>query len=248
VTPDSGGSATYFPERYLAQWFRDRGAEVPVYAFDRTGVRPLRDAYRALDDLLDLDAIILVDGGTDSLMRGDEAGLGTPQEDAASLAAVDGVEVGRKLLVCLGFGIDTYHGVCHAQFLEGVAELTRAGAFLGAFALTADMPEVEHYRAATRAAFEAMPHHPSIVSSSILSALDGHFGDHHATHRTAGSKLWINPLMTLYWCFRLGPVARRLLYLDQIRETGTWQGIELALLQFRSECRGLIRPWVEMPV
>jgi hypothetical protein len=38
----------------------------------------------------------------------------------------------------------------------------------------------------------------------------GQFDDYHATHRTRGSKLFINPLMTLYWCFRLDPVAERL--------------------------------------
>ncbi|MFF7988525.1 hypothetical protein ACFZDG_01885 [Kitasatospora xanthocidica] len=36
-------------------------------------------------------AVLLVDGGTDILMRGDEAGLGTPEEDMASLAAVAGL-------------------------------------------------------------------------------------------------------------------------------------------------------------
>ena len=33
--------------------------------------------------------MVLVDGGTDSLMRGDEVGSGTPEEDTASLAAVN---------------------------------------------------------------------------------------------------------------------------------------------------------------
>ena len=41
-----------------------------------------------LIEQLQLDTIILVDGGTDSLMRGDEAKLGTPEEDMASIAAV----------------------------------------------------------------------------------------------------------------------------------------------------------------
>ena len=35
---------------------------------------------------LGVDTLVLVDGGTDSLMRGDEEGLGTPHEDIASLA------------------------------------------------------------------------------------------------------------------------------------------------------------------
>ncbi len=35
-----------------------------------------------------IDCVILVDGGTDSLMRGDEKQLGTPTEDMTSIAAV----------------------------------------------------------------------------------------------------------------------------------------------------------------
>ena len=44
-----------------------------MYAFPRAGVQPLRAAYQALVDHLGIDAIVLVDGGTDILMRGDEA-------------------------------------------------------------------------------------------------------------------------------------------------------------------------------
>jgi len=84
VTADSEGSAVYFPEKHLSQWFRDHGREVPVYAFHRTGPKPIIEAYRVLVAELKIDTVILVDGGTDSLMRGDECGLGTPEEDMTS--------------------------------------------------------------------------------------------------------------------------------------------------------------------
>ncbi len=35
-----------------------------------------------------MDAIVAIDGGTDSLMRGDEEGLGDPIEDATTVAAI----------------------------------------------------------------------------------------------------------------------------------------------------------------
>src|SRR5947209_3070929 len=88
VTADSEGSKYYFPEKHLSQWFRDRGQEVPVYCFHRTGAAPVARGYAALAAELKPDTVVLVDGGTDSLMRGDEDGLGTPQEDVASIAAV----------------------------------------------------------------------------------------------------------------------------------------------------------------
>jgi hypothetical protein len=83
--------------------------EVPVYCFDNTGFRPLREGYRAVVNQLQVDTVVLVNGGTDSLMRGDEAGLGTPEVDACSIAAVDELELPRKYQVCLGFGADAFH-------------------------------------------------------------------------------------------------------------------------------------------
>lgn len=221
VTADSRGPGyiNYFPEGYLAQYFRQCGEEVSIYCFPRTGAVPLAEAYRVLVERLQLDTLVLVDGGTDSLMCGDEDGLGTPHEDIASLAATVDLSLERKLLACLGFGIDHYHGVCHYHFLEAVAELIRAGAYLGAYSLTLDMPGVQRFRSASAAVFAAMPRHVSIVNSSILSALEGHYGDHHATDRTRGSELWINPLMALYWCFQLEPVARRVQYLEPMKAT-----------------------------
>jgi hypothetical protein len=239
VTADSTVRTAYFPEFHLCRWFRRHGEEVPVYCFDRTGLRPLLESYRAVVAHLGADAVVLVDGGTDSLMRGDEAGLGTPEEDIARIAAVDELEVAGKYLVCLGFGVDAFHGVCHAHALEAVAELTRAGGFLGAFSLLREMPEVRRYEEATLAVFDAMPDFPSIVSASILSALEGHYGDHHRTARTRGSTLWINPLMTFYWCFRLEPVARRLLYLDEVKRTQDYWELMQAIDAFRKRCTAI---------
>jgi hypothetical protein len=137
VRPDTPLRGDYFPERALAQWLAAQELPSTVYAFARTGVGPLRAAYRALlAHLGGVDAVVLVDGGTDILMRGDEHGLGTPEEDMASLAAVDGLdEVPHRLVACLGFGVDAYHGVNHSLVLENLAALDREGAYLGAFSL-----------------------------------------------------------------------------------------------------------------
>src|SRR5262245_57028645 len=237
----------YFPEGYLCQWFRRQGEEVSVYCFDRTGVGPLREAYRDLQARLQFDTLLLVDGGTDSLMRGDEEGLGTPHEDVASLAATLDLPVQRKLLACLGFGVDHYHGVSHFRFLEAVAELTRAGAYLGAFALTADMPEARRYCDAVLAACAAMPRHPSIVNTSIISAIQGHYGDHHVTDRTAGSELWINPLMAMYWCFQAEPVARRVMYLERMSRTENYDDVMTVIREWLALRRD-VRPERPLPL
>jgi hypothetical protein len=69
------------------------------------------------------------------------------------------------------------------------------------------MPEVARYLEAVRFANEQMPAYQSIVTNSIASAIEGEYGDIHRTTRTAGSRLWINPLMSLYWGFDLTEVT-----------------------------------------
>jgi hypothetical protein len=233
VGPSALGAPDYFPERTLARWLAGGPLEPLVYTLERVGVQPLRRAYQALAEKLALDAIVLVDGGTDILMRGDEAGLGTPEEDMASLAAVAGIEVGTKLVVCAGFGIDAYHGVCHAHVLENIAELDREGAYLGAVSLSWQSEEGTAYLDAVSHARENTPRHPSIVNGQIAAAMCGVFGDKHFTVRTAGSELFINPLMAMYFSFRLDGVYKRLLYKNFIEPTATRADMARAIERFR---------------
>jgi hypothetical protein len=247
VRHDAGGSKYYFPEKHLSAWFRLRGEDVPIYTFHRTGVVPLLESYKVLVSELNLDAIVLVDGGSDSLMRGDETGLGTPQEDLASITAVSTLNVKEKLLTCIGFGVDAYHGVNHAQYLESVAAISKDGGYLGAMSLLDSMPEAKLYKSAVDFVIAAMPEHPSIVASSIISALEGQFGDVHRTELTRGSKLWINPLMSFFWGFDVDCVARRCLYMNDIRQTESYQELTLAIKTFRAKLPA-IRPPDSIPV
>ncbi|MFJ1790597.1 DUF1152 domain-containing protein [Kitasatospora griseola] len=234
ITPDTRSADAYFPERSLARWLRDHHQPDTVWAFPSTGVQPLRDAYRALVELFEIDAILLVDGGTDILLRGDEAGLGTPEEDMASLAAVAGLtDVPTRLVACLGFGIDAHHGVNHALVLENLAALHRDGGYLGAFSLPADAPETALYLDAVEHAREECPEHPSIVHGSVAAALRGEFGDVRFTERTGNSALFVNPLMTLYFGVTVEALAARNLYLDRLEHTVLMRQIATAIAAFQ---------------
>jgi len=235
---------SYAPELHLVRFLAREGfGDVSIYCFPRTGVAPIRDAYRLLADRLELDTVVLVDGGTDSLMRGDEPGLGTPEEDIASILAVDRLQVERKLLLAVGFGVDAFHGVFHTYVLEAIAELVRHGAFLGAFAFQREMPEVALYMKAVEAVHEAMPSYPSIVSASVVSALEGRFGDFHKTKRTRESTLFINQLMTFCWGFDLAAVAKRILYREAVLDTASYYDLAMAIKRFRDELREKKKPW-----
>jgi hypothetical protein len=247
VLANTGGSRDYFPEVHLANWLTNRFGETPVYAIERTGARPVLEAYEWMTQTLRPDTVILLDGGADSLMRGDEVGLGTPQEDMVSLFAanmVSGIE--RKFLVCLGFGIDTHHGVCHAHFLENAAALIEDGGYLGVWSLMSEVEEFQLYREAVEFVSARMPHRESIVNSSIISAVNGWFGNQHTSKRTEGSELFINPLMALYWAFRLEHVARRNLYLDQIADTKSYGELSLVIEKFRATS-SKTRAWRDIP-
>lgn len=235
ITPQTDGPREYFPEGVLARWLDLHGLPSTVYAFPKVGVKPLRAAYRTLTSRLDIDAVVLVDGGTDILMRGDESGLGTPEEDMASLAAVHGLDVPVKIVACLGFGIDSYHGVSHAHVLENLAALAASGDYLGAFSVPRDSREGALYLDAVAYAQAATADHPSIVNGSIAAALRGEFGDVRFTARTRNSELFINPLMTLYFTVDLDGLARRCLYLDRLEDTVLMRQISSVIEDFREE-------------
>src|SRR5262249_33645206 len=149
------------------------------------------------------------------------AGLGTPQEDMSSLAAVHALDVPLRFVACIGFGVDTYHGVCHAHFLENVATLERGGAYLGSFSVPRASSGGAAVLVAIRYAQSRTPERPSIVNGSIASAIAGEFGDAQFTERTRSSELFINPLMGMYFTFDLPGLARRSLYLDRLSNTRT---------------------------
>ncbi|MGW1430147.1 DUF1152 domain-containing protein [Streptomyces sp. NPDC002431] len=235
ITPETAPHQAYFPERTLAQWLKLHGYPCTVHAFSRVGVQPLRAAYRALIERYDIDAVVLVDGGTDILMRGDESGLGTPEEDLTSVAALAAIDVPERFVVSVGFGVDAYHGVSHGLVLENMAALERDGAYLGAFSVSRSTREGALFVDAVAHAQHHTPDHPSIVNGSIAAAVQGAFGDVRFTSRTRGSELFINPLMTLCFAFELEGVARNCHYLDRIEHTQLIRRVSSVIEEFRDE-------------
>ncbi len=87
--------------------------------------------------------------------------------------------------------------------------------------------------------------HPSIVNTSIASALEGAFGDVHRTERTKGSELFISPLMSMYWAFELAGLVEEHLYLEALEGTETIWDVQSAIEGYR---RGVApRPRVAIP-
>jgi len=220
LSHNSTAPDAYFPEKYLCEWFRSLGTEMTIFTFMKRGVTSLAAAYRYLQTRFHLDLIVLVDGGSDSLMAGDEHHLGTPAEDMMSMFAVHSVDC-KAMLLCLGLGADRYHGVSDCSTLRAIAELTAVNGFLGSFSLLRSMPEVQGYIAASDYIQTRMTTFASIVNYYISSALEGRFGDYNTNPRTSGSRLFINPLMCQYYAFSLPEVIKRVKYREFVEETKT---------------------------
>jgi hypothetical protein len=221
ATASQQHTLTYFPEHYLSQWFKEqRNEDVTIWCFGRTGVRPLLANYQALIDYLSVDAILLVDGGVDSLMHGDEVETGSITMDSISLAAVSqlqGLKV--RITACLGFGAE--REVTYAHVFENIAELTKENAFLGSCSLLKQMEAYQFYENAVLYVQNNPHQKPTIISSSVISAVRGEHGDYHLTSATDGSKLWISPLMPIYWFFDFAAVAQRNMLIPRIKDTET---------------------------
>jgi hypothetical protein len=222
VTPDYDGLTLYFPELYLAQWFKEERKEViTIWCFQKTGAAPLLENYQTLVEHLSIDGILLIDGGVDSLMRGDEREVGTLIEDTISIFVVNELEdVPVRLMGCLGFGAEL--DMTYAHVFENIASLTAAGGFLGSCALTPQMDAYQPYEQAVLYVQGQERQEASVINSSVISAVRGHYGDYHLTEKTNGSRLWISPLMALYWFFDLPTVAQHNLYLSQLAHTNTF--------------------------
>ncbi|GGN44146.1 hypothetical protein GCM10010109_77030 [Actinoplanes campanulatus] len=184
VAPATHGPEDYFPERILARWLAAHDLPSTVYAFARTGVQPLRAAYRHLTSHL---------------------------------------------------GIDAYHGVVHSQVLENLAALDRDGGYLGALSIPSASREAALYRDAVADAQQATPMRPSIVQGQIAAATRGAFGDVQFTRRTAGSTLFVNPLMAAYFTVDLVSLANRCLYLDRIEQTADMHEVAAQIDAFRRQ-------------
>ena len=174
VTADIDGTFIYFPELYLAQWLKNElDEDITVWAFHKTGGKQLLENYRVLTRRLGIDTIILVDGGVDSLMHGDEKQVGTMLEDSVSLACVDALQdVPTRITACIAFGAELH--MAYAQVMENIALLTRHEAFHGTCSLLPQMPVYKQYEAAVAYA-QAQPHQDySVINSSVVSAVQGH--------------------------------------------------------------------------
>lgn len=231
------GKQVYFPEYYLTCWLAEKiKKDVKMYAFERVGGgQGLAQVYKKLVKDLNIGAIVLVDGGTDSLTFGTEEHMGTPVEDHMSMVAVSDTVVPVKLLACLGFGVDAFHGISHGLFLENVAKMEKAGGYYGCFSVSQNSTEGNLFIQAYESVRSKMQ--PSIVCASVTDSMKGEFGDHHSTPRTKPSKLFINALMNIYWVFDLDIAVGFIPYRAELLTTSSASMVRSLIARYQETVR-----------
>ena len=174
-----------FAEARMAAW---RGESVALFDVTR-GPRGVAAAIEAAAAELRCDLAILVDVGGDVLARGDEAGLASPLCDAVMLASLEHLE-GRvgALFGVVGPGCDGE--LTAAEVIQRVADLARAGAWVGAFSVD---PEVAGRIEAAAAEI------PTEASLQIARCARGEVGT--TTIRRGRRPLELSPLGALGFLF-----------------------------------------------
>lgn len=232
----------YAPEVHICSFLDRRYPESAphfVYAYYARAftVPRLTRLYRQLIEAHQVDAVVLIDGGSDSLMAGDEEGLGDPIEDAVSVATVAGLEGLRaRLLLSVGLGADRFNHVSDAASLRAVAELTARGGFLGVAALEPTSPGLAFYAEALEHIYQRQVFR-SVLAGAIVSAARGWFGQDTVppllASRVRPGEAFGWPLMAMLWGFDVDVVARRSHIVSWIRDCETLLECAVALAEGR---------------
>lgn len=256
VTANSIPSNHYGPEVHLCGFLdaeRPRSAPHAVYAYYARAftVPKLTALYRDIVARHSIDAVIVIDGGSDSLMVGDEEGLGDPIEDAVSVATIAALErPSLKILVSIGLGADRFNHVSDAASLRAIAELTAAGGFLGAVGIEPTSPGFDFYKRGIEYVY-ANQTFRSALTGFILSAAEGYFGSDEIPPtlqtRVKPGGFFIWPLMAVIWAFDVEAVARRSLVAQWIRDCPTVRDCHLALYDGRANLGESRRPIENLP-
>lgn len=254
VTAASIPSDYYAPEihvcSYLDHAYPDEAPHF-VYAYYARAftIASLIRLYTQLIDTHKVDAIILMDGGSDSLMVGDEEGLGDPVEDAVSVGAVaELANLKAKILISIGLGVDRFNHVADAASLRAVAELTAQGGFLGTMSLEPTHKGFQFYKSCIEHIY-ARQTFRSVLAGAIISAVEGHFGADRTPpllpNRVKQGSIYLWPLMSMLWVFDVDVVAKRSLIVDWIRDSQTPRQCHYDLFMARTE-HG-VRPVENLP-
>lgn len=232
-TPPANG---YCPEIWLCRWWHQQfQEELSVWCYRRVGVCPLADKFQYLNEKLNLQSIVVVDGGVDGLFVGDEFELGTPETDTASILAAYAQKDLQRVIAFCAFGTEgTNYEVRHADALQRMSELIAKGACLGVSAVLPQAKEGRLFQEAVSYIHGQMgAEWNSHMAGSIVAAMEGRFGEQKLTHRCQAHPIWVSPLTLLYWFFDLPSLAEVRPYLQRAMQSDSVGQLHEMIQEYR---------------
>jgi len=249
VNASSQGHHRYCPEYrmalYLDECFPQESPHF-VYAYNARlfSVPMLTDLYSYFIEIHAIDTIIIIDGGTDSLMKGDEYGLGDPVEDCVSMTTaailMNEGKIKHSLLLSVGFGMDRFNNVSDSESLRAVAELTHMGGFLGSISIEKTSFGFQFYKNCIEYINNGQSFR-SVMSHGIISATEGNFGFQvppeieKRVRDEKGVYLW--PLISMIWAFNPQIMMERSLLSSWIKDCETAFECSLRVDEERAKLR-----------
>ena len=227
-----------YPGNYVPEYWLSKHVGQPVYIISPSGVQTLVKIFAKIIEDEGIDTIVLIDGGIDSMMFGDEEDIGTYSEDMATIVAVSTLPV-TKVLVTNAWGVEGL--VSHERYLENVATMIRQNGFLGAQFLEKDSPEGQFYIQTLEACFPEN----STINSSIHASITGQewtvphkflkkrYSDYEV-NTTFHLQDWVGcPLGGVYWFFDLDKVVENIVYKDMLLTTVTLYDVDHGVHLYR---------------
>jgi len=229
LTGGSSGSADYCPEIAICSFLdQEYPSEAPhfMYAYYARyfTVPRLTTLYKKFIEQHNIDAFILFDGGSDSLVVGDESGLGDPIEDSVSVTTVANLpNLKFKVVISIGFGSDRYNDVSDVCSLRAVAEITSLGGFLGCVSLEPKSYGFDFYKRCVDSIYKKQTFR-SVATAVVISATEGKYGfeiPDMSGNRVKKGQAYLWPLMGMLWAFDPVVVANRSLISKWIKDAAT---------------------------
>lgn len=200
-----------YPEKQLHQILKANEFDVPVYTLPKVGVKTYIGMYEEIIKKHNIDTIVAMDGGVDSLMQGDEEDAGTILEDFVSMIAINKTSCKNNFLICSGFGTELEEGLCHHHILENISSIIKRGGFLGTCSLIDHTDEFKFYKSICEYVWNQG--RKSHIQTKIISSVMGMFGDDNLydgieanVTGTKKVKNYLSSLMSMYWFFTLSKV------------------------------------------
>eukprot|EP01089_Gocevia_fonbrunei_P004007 TRINITY_DN1396_c0_g1_i1.p1 TRINITY_DN1396_c0_g1~~TRINITY_DN1396_c0_g1_i1.p1 ORF type:complete len:345 (+),score=60.30 TRINITY_DN1396_c0_g1_i1:166-1200(+) len=251
VTATSEADRHYGPEvnicSFLDKKYPDEAPHFiyAYYARDFT-VPLLTKLYTQFTKEHSIDTVLLFDGGNDSLMAGDENGLGDPIEDCVSLTTAANLsEIKTKILFDIGFGSDRFINVSDSASMRAISELKQLEGFLGSVSIEKDSVGGKFYSECIAWIYENQSFR-SVLTGMVLASMEGKYGFDKPSNvggRVSSKGAFVWPLMSVLWAFDIEKVIERNLVSGWIKDCKTVQEMEAAFDRGRTKLQkhGMLR-------